>query len=102
MVLPNHNLLNSERRLTHNYFFNLLYRIFLSETFILFDKAERISADKLEVFIENVDSANGETKLSREKAIKQKAWNYLFECFTNNKIVSLNNPELSGFIKGRK
>ena len=43
--------------------------------------------EKLKVFIENVDSANGETKLSREKAIKQSAWNNLQECFDNNKIV---------------
>ena len=49
---------------------------------------EIVVGDNLEVYIENVDSANGETKLSREKAIKQKAWNYLFECFTNNKIVT--------------
>ena len=41
----------------------------------------------LKVFIENVDSANGETKLSREKAIKQEAWNFLQECHDNNKIV---------------
>ncbi len=41
-----------------------------------------------EVFIENVDSANGETKLSREKAIKQNAWNKLQDSFDNNKIVT--------------
>jgi len=44
--------------------------------------------DKLEVYIENYDGANGETKLSREKAVKQKAWNNLQECFTNNKVVT--------------
>ena len=44
--------------------------------------------DELEVYIENFDGANGETKLSREKAVKQKAWNYLQECFTNNKVVT--------------
>jgi len=44
--------------------------------------------DKLEVYIENFDGANGETKLSREKAVKQKAWNNLQECFTNNKVVT--------------
>ena len=42
---------------------------------------------KLKVFIENVDNANGETKLSREKAIKQEAWNFLQECYDNKKIV---------------
>jgi len=50
--------------------------------------AEIEVGDKLEVYIENFDGANGETKLSREKAIKQQAWNYLQECFTNNKIVT--------------
>jgi len=50
--------------------------------------AEIEVGDELEVYIENFDGANGETKLSREKAIKQQAWNYLQECFTNNKIVT--------------
>tara|TARA_Y100001970_G_scaffold293456_1_gene440344 strand:- start:8268 stop:9968 length:1701 start_codon:yes stop_codon:yes gene_type:complete len=44
--------------------------------------------DELEVFVEDIDSANGETKLSREKAVKQKAWNYLQECFNENKVVN--------------
>ena len=44
--------------------------------------------DKTEVFIENVDNANGETMLSREKAVKQKAWHDLQDSFTNNKIVT--------------
>ncbi len=43
--------------------------------------------DNLEVFVENVDSINGETILSREKAIKQNSWNYLQDSFTNNKVV---------------
>ena len=42
---------------------------------------------KLKVFIENVDSANGETKLSREKAVKQESWNFLQDCYDNNKVV---------------
>ena len=50
--------------------------------------AEIEVGDKLEVYIENFDGANGETKLSREKAVKQKAWNYLQECFTNNNVVT--------------
>ena len=50
--------------------------------------AEIEIGDDLDVFVENVDGRNGETKLSREKAIKQKAWNHLLECFANNKIVS--------------
>ena len=41
--------------------------------------------DLLEVFIENVDNINGETVLSREKAVKQNAWNHLQEAFSNNK-----------------
>ncbi len=44
--------------------------------------------ESYEVFIENVDSANGETKLSREKAIKQNAWNKLQDSFENNKVVT--------------
>ena len=51
-------------------------------------KTEIVVGDKLEVYIENFDGANGETKLSREKAIKQQAWNHLQECFNNNKIVT--------------
>ena len=43
--------------------------------------------DNLEVFVENVDSVHGETILSREKAIKQNAWNHLQEAFSNNKVV---------------
>ena len=44
--------------------------------------------DETEVFIENVDSANGETSLSREKAVKQKAWHNLQNSFNENKIVT--------------
>ena len=51
-------------------------------------EAEINIGDKLDVFIEDVDSSNGETKLSREKAVKQQAWNYLFDCFNNNKVVT--------------
>ena len=43
--------------------------------------------DAIEVFIENVDNANGETLLSREKAVKQKAWQNLQESFNENKVV---------------
>jgi len=50
-------------------------------------KAEIQLGEKLHVFIENVDSANGEMKLSREKAVKQNAWNFLQDCYNNNKIV---------------
>ena len=44
--------------------------------------------EKLKVFIENLDTSSGETKLSREKAIKQGAWNHLQDCYENNKIVT--------------
>ncbi len=44
--------------------------------------------DETEVFIENVDNANGETSLSREKAVKQKAWHNLQESFSNNTVVT--------------
>ena len=51
-------------------------------------QAEISVGDETEVFIENVDSANGETMLSREKAVKQKAWHELQDSFSNNKIVT--------------
>ncbi len=44
--------------------------------------------DEIEVFIENVDNANGETLLSREKAVKQKAWQNLQVSFAENKVVT--------------
>ena len=44
--------------------------------------------DTTEVFIENVDNANGETLLSREKAVKQKAWQDLQLSFNENKVVT--------------
>ncbi len=44
--------------------------------------------DETEVFIENVDNANGETLLSREKAVKQKAWHDLQISFNENKVVT--------------
>ena len=51
-------------------------------------KAEINVGDETEVFIENIDNANGETLLSREKAVKQKAWHNLQDSFNNNKIVT--------------
>ena len=44
--------------------------------------------DETEVFIENVDNANGETLLSREKAVKQKAWHNLQLSFNENRVVT--------------
>ena len=51
-------------------------------------KSEIEVGDETEVFIENVDNANGETLLSREKAVKQKAWHNLQLSFSENKIVT--------------
>tara|TARA_B100001057_G_scaffold463154_1_gene516834 strand:+ start:544 stop:2244 length:1701 start_codon:yes stop_codon:yes gene_type:complete len=51
-------------------------------------KTEIEIGDDVEVFIENVDSSNGETILSREKAIKQKAWHNLQISFNENKVVT--------------
>ena len=43
--------------------------------------------NETEVYIENVDNSNGETLLSREKAVKQKAWYNLQDSFSQNKVV---------------
>ena len=51
-------------------------------------KPELNVGEETEVYIENVDNANGETVLSREKAVKQQAWHNLQESFTNNTIVT--------------
>tara|TARA_A100001011_G_scaffold350297_1_gene389489 strand:+ start:3459 stop:5159 length:1701 start_codon:yes stop_codon:yes gene_type:complete len=63
-------------------------RIPLSEFSRPGQKSEIQVGDETEVFIENVDNANGETLLSREKAVKQKAWQNLQVCFSENKIVT--------------
>jgi len=63
-------------------------RIPLSEFYRPGQKPEISVGDSFEVFIENVDNANGETILSREKAIKQKSWNTLQDSFENNKVVT--------------
>ena len=51
-------------------------------------KPEINVGDQTEVFIENIDNANGETTLSREKAVKQKAWHDLQDSFSNNTVVT--------------
>jgi len=51
-------------------------------------KSEIEVGDETEVFIENVDNANGETLLSREKAVKQKAWHNLQNSFNENQVVT--------------
>jgi len=62
-------------------------RIPLSEFSRPGQKSEIEIGDETEVFIENVDSSNGETLLSREKAVKQKAWQNLQISFNENKPV---------------
>ena len=63
-------------------------RIPLSEFSRPGQKSEIHVGDETEVFIENVDSSNGETLLSREKAVKQKAWHNLQISFNENKVVT--------------
>ena len=62
-------------------------RIPLSEFSRPGHKTEIEVGDETEVFIENVDNANGETLLSREKAVKQKSWHNLQISFNENKVV---------------
>ena len=50
-------------------------------------KTEINIGDETDVYIEHVDNSNGETSLSREKAVKQKAWHDLQDSFSNNKVV---------------
>ena len=63
-------------------------RIPLSEFSRPGQKVEVEVGDETEVFIENVDNANGETSLSREKAVKQQAWHNLQNSFNENKVVT--------------
>ena len=63
-------------------------RIPLSEFSRPGHKSEIEVGDETEVFIENVDNSNGETLLSREKAVKQKAWHNLQKSFNENKVVT--------------
>lgn len=51
-------------------------------------KPEMDVGDLFDVFIESVDNRNGETVLSREKAIKQQSWNKLQDSFDNSKVVT--------------
>ncbi len=63
-------------------------RVPLSEFSRPGQKTEVVVGDEIDVFIENVDNANGETLLSREKAVKQKAWHNLQNSFNENKVVT--------------
>ena len=63
-------------------------RIPLSEFTRPGQKPEISVGDSFEVYVESIDNSNGETVLSREKAVKQKAWNALQDSFDNNKVVT--------------
>ena len=63
-------------------------RIPLSEFHRPGQKPELNVGDSFDVFIESVDNKNGETVLSREKAIKQQSWNKLQDSFDNSKVVT--------------
>ena len=63
-------------------------RIPLSEFHRPGQKPEINVGDAFDVFIENIDNANGETILSREKAIKQQSWNKLQDAFDNSIVVT--------------
>ena len=63
-------------------------RIPLSEFTRPGQKLEISVGDSFEVYVESIDNSNGETILSREKAVKQKAWNTLQDSFDNNKVVT--------------
>ena len=63
-------------------------RISMSEFHRSGQKPEINIGDFFDVFIESVDNANGETMLSREKAVKQQSWNKLQDSYDNNKVVT--------------
>ena len=63
-------------------------RIPLSEFTRVGKNSEIKIGDSLKVFIDRIDGLNGETKLSREKAVKQASWNKLQKCFENNEFVT--------------
>ena len=44
--------------------------------------------ESIKVFIDRLDGMNGETRLSREKAVKQAAWNKLQENYDNQKTIT--------------
>jgi small subunit ribosomal protein S1 len=62
-------------------------RIHLSEFTRPGQKPEIKIGDKFKVYIDKLDGKNGETKLSREKAIKQDSWNKLQDSFANGEAV---------------
>ena len=63
-------------------------RVPLSEFHRPGQKPEINVGDTFDVFIESVDNRNGETVLSREKAIKQQSWNKLQDSYDNSKVVT--------------
>ena len=60
-------------------------------------KPEMKIGDSFDVFIENVDNSNGETILSREKAIKQEVWKRIEDCLNNDSILK---GLITGSVKG--
>ena len=63
-------------------------RIPLSEFTRPGHKPEINVGDTIKVYIDRLDGRNGETRLSREKAIKQASWKRLQESFDSNKTVA--------------
>ena len=63
-------------------------RIPVSEFSRLGQNSEIQVGDSIKVFIDKLDGLNGETRLSREKAVKQAAWNKLQESYDNQKFVT--------------
>ena len=63
-------------------------RIPISEFSRLNQNLEIQVGDSLKVYIDKLDGINGETRLSREKAVKQAAWNKLQESYDNQKFVT--------------
>ena len=51
-------------------------------------KAEIKIGDEFQVFVDRLDGYNGETRLSREKALKQIAWNELQKSFADGETVT--------------
>jgi len=51
-------------------------------------KTEINVGDSIKVFIDKIDGADGETRLSYEKALKQAAWNNLQDSFDKNQVVT--------------
>ncbi len=60
-------------------------------------EAEVAIGDEVEVALDAVEDGFGETRLSREKAIRARTWTHLEKAFENNEIV---NGVINGRVKG--